>query len=220
MAIPLHAGPAAMKPIVFSLLFVAAGVRAQEIRLVPIATGLDQPVALTQAGDARLFITEQPGRIVIDDGTRVLPTPFLDIRSLVSCCNERGLLSVAFHPRYAANGFFYVDYTRLDGDIVVARYHVSSDPNKADPSSATILLTLEHSQFGNHNGGQLQFGPDGYLYIGTGDGGAGGDPNNRAQNLGDPLGKILRIDVDAAPPYIPASNPFVGSSQARADIWG
>jgi glucose/arabinose dehydrogenase len=208
-----------MKPLFPLFLLLAAAASAQDIRLVPVATGLDQPVALTNAGDSRLFITLQPGLVVVYDGARVLPTPFLDIRSLVSCCNERGLLSVAFHPRYAANGFFYVDYTRTDGDIVVARYHLSSDPNVADPNSATILLTLEHSEFGNHNGGQLQFGPDGLLYIATGDGGAGGDPNNRAQNVGDPLGKILRIDVDAAPPYIPPSNPFVNRAGARGEVW-
>ena len=209
-----------MKRIVLCLFLSAAAVRGEDIRLTAIATGLDMPVALTQAGDARLFITLQRGRIMIYDGTRVLAAPFLDIRSLVACCNERGLLSVAFHPQYASNGFFYVDYTRLDGDIVLARYRVSSDPNVADPSSATILLTLEHSQFGNHNGGQLQFGPDGYLYAGTGDGGSGGDPNNRAQNLADPLGKILRLDVDAPAPYIPPSNPFVNhGGGARGEVW-
>jgi glucose/arabinose dehydrogenase len=209
-----------MKRLLLLLLsFIAVDVLAQDVRLNPIATGLDQPVALTNAGDARLFITLQRGLIVIYDGTRVLPTPFLDIRSLVSCCGERGLLSVAFHPQYASNGFFYVYYTRTDGDVVIARYHVSSDPNVADPSSAAILLTLEHSQFANHNGGQLVFGPDGYLYAGTGDGGSGGDPNNRAQNLGDPLGKILRLDVDAPAPYIPASNPFVSRAGARPEVW-
>jgi glucose/arabinose dehydrogenase len=209
-----------MKRIVLLAALLAVNAGAQDIRLTAIATGLDMPVAITHAGDARLFITLQRGRVMIYDGTRMLPTPFLDIRSLVLCCNERGLLSVAFHPQYASNGFFFVDYTRFDGDIVIARYHVSSDANRADPSSALILLTLEHSQFGNHNGGQLQFGPDHYLYAGTGDGGAGGDPNNRAQNLGDPLGKLLRLDVDAGPPYIPASNPFVqGAGVARPEIW-
>jgi len=205
-----------MKRILLLLSLLAAAASAQDIVLTTVASGLDQPLGLTHAGDTRLFITLQRGRIVIWDGTRVLPTPFLDVSGLVSCCGERGLLGVAFHPQYATNGFFFVDYTRGDGDIVVARYHVSADPNRADPASATILLTLEHSQFGNHNGGQLQFGPDGYLYIGTGDGGSGGDPNNRAQNLNDPLGKILRLDVDAGPPYIPPTNPF---PNARREIW-
>ena len=220
MAVPLHADTAAMKRLGFLLFLIPLSLSAQDIRLTPIATGLDMPLGITQAGDARLFITLQRGRIVVYDGTRVLPTPFLDVRGLVSCCNERGLLGLAFHPQYATNGFFYIDYTRSDGDIVIARYHVSSDPNVADANSATILLTLEHSEFGNHNGGQLQFGPDGYLYIGTGDGGAGGDPNNRAQNVGDPLGKILRLDVNAAAPYIPASNPFAsGGGAARREVW-
>ena len=208
-----------MKRAVLFIFLVAADLVAQDIRLTSIATGLDQPVALTHAGDTRLFITLQRGTIVIYDGTRVLPAPFLDIRNLVACCGERGLLSVAFHPRYNENGFFYVYYTRVDGDIVIARYRVSSDPNRADPSSAAILAMFEHSEFANHNGGQLQFGPDGYLYAGTGDGGAGGDPNNRAQTLTDPLGKLLRLDVDGPPPYVPASNPFLGSSSARSDIW-
>lgn len=200
-------------------LLVATAAAAQDIVLTNIVTGVDLPLGLTHAGDTRLFITLQRGRIVIWDGTRILPTPFLDVSGLVSCCGERGLLGVAFHPQYASNGFFYVFYTRGDGDIVIARYRVSSDPNRTDPASATVLLILEHSQFGNHNGGQLQFGPDGYLYAGVGDGGSGGDPNNRAQNLGDPLGKILRLDVNAAAPFIPTTNPFVPQAGARPEIW-
>ena len=151
--------------------------------------------------------------------------PFLDLTNLVLCCGERGLLSIAFHPRYAQNGFFFVNYTERsgpagEGATVVARYSVSAaDPNRADPSSAKVLLRIGQP-FVNHNGGQLQFGPDGYLYIGMGDGGSGGDPGNRAQNLADPLGKILRINIDAGEPYSsPASNPFVGRSDARPEIW-
>ena len=105
---------------------------AQTISLRPVATGIDSPVAVTHAGDARLFITSQRGRVFIYDGTQVLATPFLDIHTLVSCCGERGLLSVAFHPKYAANGFFYVDYTDATGDINVVRYHVSANPNVGD----------------------------------------------------------------------------------------
>jgi glucose/arabinose dehydrogenase len=159
---------------------------AQEISLRPLTSGLEMPVAVTHANDSRLFITQQPGLIVIYDGTQILPTPFLDIRSLVLCCGERGLLSVAFHPRYAENGFFYVYYTDALGDINIARYRVSSDPNRADPASGVILLPIPHRDFGNHNGGQLAFGPDGFLYAGTGDGGSGGDPQNNAQNLQSP----------------------------------
>src|SRR5688572_24974038 len=183
-----------------------------------------KPVAITHAGDSRLFITEQSGRVVIHDGTAVLPVPFLDIRSIVGDNqNEQGLLSVAFHPNYSSNGYFFVNYTDLSGDTVVARYSVSPvDPNRADPNSARIILEI-NQPYSNHNGGQLQFGPDGYLYIGMGDGGAGGDPENRAQNLGSLLGKMLRIDVDreeGSRRYgIPASNPFVGVYAARGEIW-
>ncbi len=210
-----------MRRLVF--VFVAAllptAVFAQ-LQLTQVVIGLDLPVALTHAGDGRLFITLQRGQIVIWDGTRILPTPFLDIRSQVLCCDERGLLSVAFHPQYATNGLFFVYYNHPGGDIVIARYRVSSDPNRADPASATILLTIAHSEFPNHNGGQLQFGPDGYLYAGVGDGGASGDPHNHAQDLGELLGKMLRIDIDGAAPYaIPPSNPFVNRPGARPEIW-
>ena len=186
-----------------------------------ITTGLTSPVAITNAGDGsgRLFITEQTGYLRIWNGTALLPTPFLDIHTLVSCCGEQGLLSVAFHPSYETNGFFYVDYTNVAGNTVIARYHVSGNPNVADPLSASILLTIPQP-YANHNGGQLQFGPDGYLYIGMGDGGSGGDPQNHAQNLNDLLGKILRIDVDGGTPYaIPSTNPFVGVPNTRAEVW-
>ncbi|HJQ35776.1 MAG TPA: PQQ-dependent sugar dehydrogenase [Thermoanaerobaculia bacterium] len=204
-----------------SLLLLSLPALAQEIALeTVIPNGLQLPVAVTHAGDSRLFITQQRGTIVIWDGTRVLPAPFLDITGLVLCCNERGLLSVAFHPQYAQNGFFYVNYTETagPGQTVIARYRVSaSDPNRADPASAKVLLRIPQP-FENHNGGQLQFGPDGYLYIGMGDGGSGGDPGNRAQNLTNFLGKILRIDVNSGDPYgIPPSNPFL--TGGRPEIW-
>ena len=186
-----------------------------------VAGSLRRPVGVANAGDGsgRLFVVEQAGRILIHDGTAVLPSPFLDVSALVSCCGEQGLLGLAFHPHFVANGFFYVDYTNTAGDTVIARYQVSADPNVADPSSAQILLTIPQP-FSNHNGGQLAFGPDGFLYVGMGDGGGGGDPGNRAQNLGELLGKILRIDVDGASPYaIPATNPFRNTSGARPEIW-
>src|SRR3954452_17943916 len=163
------------------LMFLALTAFAQDVALQPIATGLDQPVALTHAGDTRLFITEQTGTIRIYDALGLRATPFLDIRSLVLSGGQRGLLSVAFHPRYRDNGLFSVYYTIRNGDNNVARYRVSSDPDRADPTAVTLLLTIRHPNFANHNGGQLQFGPDGFLYIGTGDGGSGGDPNNNAQ---------------------------------------
>jgi glucose/arabinose dehydrogenase len=187
----------------------------------PVAAGLRFPVGVTHAGDGtgRLFILEQTGRVVVHDGSQVLPSPFLDVSALVSCCGERGLLGLAFHPRYAANGLFYVNYTNTAGDTVIARYQVSGDPNLADPASAQILLTVGQP-FANHNGGQLAFGPDGFLYIALGDGGSGDDPGNRAQNLGTLLGKILRIDVDGASPYaIPGDNPFRTTQGAQPEIW-
>ena len=203
------------------LLLLATTAPAQDVALLPIASGLNQPVALTHAGDTRLFITQQIGTVLVYDALGPRATPFLDIRSIVLSGGERGLLSVAFHPRYRDNGFFFVYYTNKNGDNSVARYQVSSnDPDRADPASGTILLTIPHPDFANHNGGQLQFGPDGYLYIGTGDGGSGGDPSNHAQDLTQLLGKLLRIDVDHGLPYtIPSSNPFFGRGNARNEIW-
>jgi glucose/arabinose dehydrogenase len=214
-----------MKPVPFLLLCLfATGALAQQpqLELRSVVTGLSDPVGIAHAGDTRLFVVQQGGRIVIFDGTRVLPTPFLDVASLISTNgSERGLLGVAFHPRYSENGRFFIWYTDRQGDVTIARYSVSaSDPNRADPNSGVVLVEIAHSQFPNHNGGQLAFGPDRYLYLGTGDGGSGGDPNNRAQNLGDLLGKILRIDVDSGTTYgIPPSNPFANRAGARPEIW-
>ena len=193
------------------------------VSLEPVASGLDSVTFITHAGDDRLFFTLRAGRIVILSGGAVRSQPFLDIHNLTTVDSERGLLSVAFHPRYAENGFFFVNYTNLAGDTVIARYHVSSDPNRADPASARILLTIQQP-FANHNGGQLQFGPDGYLYIGMGDGGAAFDPACRAQRGNELLGKMLRIDVDqnvsTSPFYgIPADNPFRGPGDPADEIW-
>jgi glucose/arabinose dehydrogenase len=192
------------------------------LKLIPVAGGLTKPVHLTHAGDGsgRLFVVEQAGRIVILKGGAVNPAPFLDIIFRVgSDANEQGLLSVAFHPNYPHNGFFYVNYTNKQGDTVIARYQVTANPDLADPNSEKILMTIGQPH-ANHNGGQIAFGPDGYLYIGMGDGGAANDPQNRAQNLGELLGKILRIDVNNGEPYgVPETNPFVGNEQARPEIW-
>ncbi len=185
-----------------------------------VASGLTAPVAVTHAGDnsGRLFITQQTGQILIHDGAQLLSTPFLDISNKVAYGGERGLLSVAFHPNYETNGYFYVDYTRKsDGATVIARYSVSADPNVAN-TSETVLKVIAQP-YANHNGGQLQFGPDGYLYVGMGDGGSGGDPDNYAQNPASLLGKVLRLDVNASAPYIPASNPFVGNPAVADEIW-
>ncbi|MHC4487091.1 MAG: PQQ-dependent sugar dehydrogenase [Planctomycetota bacterium] len=195
------------------------------LELDPVITGLNQPVAVTHAGDGsgRLFIGQQPGQIMIHDGTQVLSTPFLDISSLVfpvSPGGREGLLSIAFHPRYATNGFFYVSYVNNNRDLVIARYNVSSnDANVADQASELVLLTVSAPP-GDHYGGQLAFGMDGFFYIGFGDGGADGDVANTARDLGTLLGKVLRIDVDAGPPYaIPPDNPFVNDTLARDEIW-
>jgi glucose/arabinose dehydrogenase len=187
-----------------------------DIRLQLLQSGLGSITSITNVGDSRVFLTTQDGRILIDDGTTILTTPFLDLSTVVSCCGERGLLSVAFHPSYSSNGFFFVYYTApptTSGDtIVIARYHNPAPAgNAADPNSGLVLLTIDHPTNLNHNGGQLQFGPaDGYLYFGTGDGGSGNDPLCNAQNDNAALGKLLRIDVNVAtPPYykIPAWNP-------------
>ncbi|MBF8285408.1 MAG: hypothetical protein HW378_4323 [Anaerolineales bacterium] len=186
-------------------------------------SGLDEPVDLKHAGDGsgRLFVIEQPGRIRIVENGELLPDPFLDIEPLVnSRGNEQGLLGLAFYPDYAANGLFFVNYTDVNGDTVVARYAVSADdPSRADPASAKIILQVDQP-FPNHNGGDLVFGPDGYLYIGLGDGGSGGDPQGNGQNLNALLGKMLRIDVNHGDPYaIPPDNPFAGRAGARPEIW-
>jgi glucose/arabinose dehydrogenase len=189
-----------------------------------VASGLARPIfATAPAGDDRLFIIEQQGRIKILRSGTVLPTPFLDIRALIpniSGNDERGLLGLVFHPNYAANGHFYVNYIDLSGNTVIARYHVSADPDVADPSSAFTILTIPQP-YQNHKGGTLLFGPnDGYLYIGMGDGGSSGDPENRAQDPSSLLGKILRIDVDAGSPYaIPAGNPYAGPGLPLDEIW-
>ena len=218
----LHAdGPMRWIPLALALVIVAPlSAEEPQIQLVRIATGLNQPLGITHAGDDRLFITQQTGKILIREGDRILPTPFLDVSSLISCCGERGLLSVAFDPHYRHNGRFFIYYTDRNGNIVIARYLVSSsDPNVADPSSASIVLMIPHPVNANHNGGQLQFGPDGFLYAGTGDGGAAGDPPNNAQNTSVLLGKLLRIDVHGASPYaIPPGNPFANGGGSR-EIW-
>jgi glucose/arabinose dehydrogenase len=203
---------------------------ARRVALQNVISGLMRPVAIANAGDERLFIVEADGRILAyeltETGSIIFLDTFLDIRSLVSCCGERGLLGLAFHPNFESNGYFFVHYTRAsDGDIVLARYQApSASSNTVDPSTARILLTVDHSTYGNHNGGGIAFGPDGYLYVPLGDGGGGGDPLHNGQNLGALLGKILRLDIDAQddlPPYyeIPPDNPFVGTQGARPEIW-
>lgn len=202
-------------------LMIFALAQSQSLELLPYATGFTSPIDVTHAGDDRLFVVEQGGRIKIIDGTgTVLTTPFLNISSLTNSGGERGLLGLAFHPDYANNGYFFVNYTDLSGDTRVVRYSRSTDdPNMADPDSDMEVIMIDQTQ-GNHNGGCIKFGPDGYLYIGMGDGGGGGDSPNNSQNTNLLLGKMLRLDVDGETPYaIPADNPFVGNADVRDEIW-
>jgi glucose/arabinose dehydrogenase len=184
-----------------------------------VMEGLTNPVYLTSpANDSRLFIVEQPGRIRVFKNGALLATPFLDITSIVRFGGEEGLLSVAFDPSYATNGRFYVYYTDSNGDIAVARYTATPTADVADVGSRTSVINIPHPVNGNHNGGLAMFGPDGMLYLGTGDGGSGGDPPNNAQNIDVLLGKLLRLNVTSLPYTIPAGNPFVGVAGAD-EIW-
>ncbi len=194
------------------------------LELQPVASGLSSPLYLTApAGDPRLFIVEQAGRIRIVESGQLLAQAFLDIRDRVASGGEEGLLGLAFHPNYAGNGYFYVDYTHLNNArdtlyTLIERYSVSPAPDSADSASHKLILRIVQP-YTNHNGGLVMFGPDGMLYIGMGDGGSGGDPENRAQNPDSLLGKLLRIDVDHGDPYaIPASNPFAAGGGAP-EIW-
>ena len=239
----------------FSLLCGAAQAQIipNGIELVDTGISVDRNVGVRNAGDGsnRLFLINQNGVIrIIDDQGNLLPTPFLDIRDKVLCCGERGLLGLAFHPQYEGNDIFFVSYTKeasdnTNGDSIIERYLVSADPNIADPNTGTQLMRVVQD-FGNHNGGNIMFGPDGYLYIGLGDGGSGNDPENRAQTLGSALGKMLRIDVDGINPparfdydflknnlgntpptcpletsnyAIPDDNPFIADQTACPEIW-
>jgi glucose/arabinose dehydrogenase len=199
----------------FSLL--AAPVQAQSLDVVQIASGLSSPLYLcSPPGDtARMFVCEQnTGRIRIIKNGSVLATPFLDIGAISASGGERGLLGLAFHPNYSGpgtgEGWFFVNFSSNNGSTVVRRYSVSSNPDVANAGSFADIVTIAQP-FSNHNGGCIQFGPDGMLYVGTGDGGSANDPSNRAQDITNQLlGKMLRFDVDIAAPYIPPSNPFVG----------
>jgi len=195
---------------------------AQTIGVDIVADGFDSPVFVTSPpGDERLFIVDQDGEIwIVADGAR-LQTPFLDISRTVRFAGELGLLGLAFHPDYASNGRFFVNYTDRDLNTRVAEFRVSTDPNQAAPSTEREILSF-HQPAGNHNGGWLGFGPDGYLYISTGDGGGAGDTYNNGQNRDSLFAKILRIDIDNGDPYaIPRSNPWAnGGGAAETFVWG
>lgn len=220
-----------MKKIIFLfILFQYLNCMSQTIAIQTFATGFSSPIGIENAGDNRLFVVEQTGRIKIlkPDGT-VNAMPFLNVSTLISTGSEKGLLGLAFHPNYATNGWFFINYTNTSGNTVIARYAVdATNPDLANPNGI-ILMTISQPAI-NHNGGCLQFGPDGFLYIGMGDGGGSGDPNGYAQNLNvdnsNPtrvyLGKMLRINVDVVFGLLnygfPATNPFVNQA-GKEEIW-
>lgn len=193
---------------------------AVTLALQQVATGLTVPLLLTApAGDSRLFIVEKSGRIRIVKNGMLLGQPFLDISGKVSSGSEQGLLGLAFHPRYVVNGILVVNYTNASGDTRVATYRVSADPDRADAASERLVLSIDQP-FANHNGGHLAFGPDGLLYVGTGDGGSGGDPQGNGQDKSDLLGSLLRVNIlDNGAMSIPSDNPFVGQGSARGELW-
>ena len=205
------------------ILLVTVSSALAAIQLQPVLTGLSSPLYVTSARDGtnRLFIVEQGGRILVLQPGATAATVFLDITSKVLSGGERGLLGLAFHPQYAVNRRFFVNYTRRpDGATVIAEYQASAaDSNVADPTERQLLVISQ--PFANHNGGMIEFGPDGFLYIGMGDGGSGNDPGNRAQDINDLLGKMLRIDIDApgVPYSSPPSNPFFGATPGRDEIF-
>jgi len=203
------------------ILFAFTSLKAQ-MSLDPFVPNVNRITGVTNCGDNRIFIIEQVGRILVSDlQGNLQPNPFLNIIGRVrSAGGEQGLLGLAFSPDYATDGRFYINYTNLTGNTVVSRFTVTPpDGMTADSTTEEILFTIVQP-FTNHNGGDLHFGPDGYLYIASGDGGSGGDPGNRAQNLLEPLGKILRIDVNTPSGYaVPSSNPFAGNPNADSRVW-
>ncbi len=221
-----------LRPVAFVLLPLLALLlpipAAADYSLEEWVTGLAAPVCVTAPpGDTdRLFIVEQSGRIRIFENGNLNAAPFLNVSAITSTGGERGLLGLAFHPDYANNGWFYINHTGSSGACagaagctIVARYSVSGDPDLADPGSRAQIIRIAQP-YSNHNGGGIEFGPDGYLYIGMGDGGSGGDPGNRSQNDGQLLGKMLRLDVDSGLPYsIPEDNPHVGEGLPLDEIW-
>ena len=212
-----------MRILGIALVAFAAFAQLPDITLHRVVTGLDDPTDIQSAldGTGRLFVVEQVGRIRIVKNGVLVGTPFLDIRSKVGCCGERGLLGLAFPPQFTSKRYFYINYTDTRGDTVVSRVHVSGDPDIADAASEQVILTIDQP-FANHNGGGLAFGSkDGFLYIGTGDGGSAGDPQNNGQRMDTLLGKMLRIDTESgASPYgVPPGNPFVNRTGVRPEIW-
>jgi glucose/arabinose dehydrogenase len=192
------------------------------LRVSLLSAGLSQPLFVTNAhdGSRRVFVVERSGRIRIITGTTLQPTAFLDITSKVGCCEgERGLLGLAFDPAFGSNRRLYVYYTNLSGNIVISRYTANSIGTSVSPTTESILLTIPHPTYANHDGGWMGFGKDGNLYIATGDGGGAGDPFGNAQNTNSRLGKMLRINVSGSSGYtIPPTNPFATSGGAK-EVW-
>ncbi|HET7169752.1 MAG TPA: PQQ-dependent sugar dehydrogenase [Candidatus Limnocylindrales bacterium] len=219
--------PVVLATLAMLLAPLAASAASFSISLGTRASGFVSPTQVTNAGDGtnRLFIVEQRGTVRVVQGGAVLPGYFLDIRSLVGDGGERGLLSIAFHPDFETNRTLYAYYTTNGGDILIARFQTNAGGTKVVNDTRRNLLLIEHSRYSNHNGGSMVFGPDGYLYIGTGDGGGAGDPLNNALNKNRLLGKILRIDVDRtgdgpwARYKAPNTNPFFGSKPGAGEIW-
>ncbi len=205
---------------VAALLAGASAQTAPAVTFEPFVSGLKQVTAITHAGDGsnRLYVAQQDGRVRMIENGEIRNSLFLDAQKLTRADGERGLIGLAFDPEYKTNRRLYVHYTDLNGDTVLARYTATPDFSRAEAASATTLFTAKQP-YSNHNGGQLAFGPDGFLYLGLGDGGSGGDPKNNGQDLGSPLGKLLRFDVsgDAAKPA--AGNPFVNRAGANPNIW-
>ncbi|MCK7595360.1 PQQ-dependent sugar dehydrogenase [Pseudomarimonas salicorniae] len=203
------------------LLSTGSAAQTVDLRLTELYSGLSQPLFVTHAGDGsgRLFIVEQSGRILVARNGVLQNEPFLDMQTLVSGASEQGLLGLAFAPDFASSGRFYVNYTNLAGGTIISRFTVNpSNPDRVELSAEQPLLAYAQP-FTNHNGGWMGFGPDGYLYIASGDGGSGGDPQNHGQRLDTLLGKMLRIDVSGEQMAIPPDNPFVGQSGAQPEIW-
>jgi glucose/arabinose dehydrogenase len=198
------------------------GTTVPDLSVALIADGFTQPTDIANAGDDRLFIVERAGLIkIIDIDHNTVITPFLNIAPRVDSTShsERGLLGLAFHPNYPETPYFFVNYINNSGNTVISRFTVTSDPYLADEASEEIVLTI-NQPFRNHNGGDLNFGPDGYLYIATGDGGSGDDPLNQGQQANTLLGKILRIDIDHVLPYtVPSNNPYTTDDTKSDEIW-
>jgi glucose/arabinose dehydrogenase len=203
------------------LMLCLSAIAQPKIKLDTFATNVNKPVVVTNdRNTSKMYVVSQDGRIFVFDSNGTRLDTFLNIIDRVLVSSEQGLLGLTFHPNYASNGYFYVNYTKKnDGATRISRFKVSANPNRAIADSEVVILTYAQP-FANHNGGDVQFGPDGYLYISSGDGGLGGDPNNNGQNKNSFLGKILRIDVNSGSPYaVPPSNPFVGQSNVKEEIW-